>query len=59
MQDARQKKRYQLLQSSKTKTTNYTVQRRSMGSEYQAHMGGVDTWNYLNAPVQAPPHPRP
>jgi hypothetical protein len=44
--DARQKKRYQLLQSSKTKTINYTVQRPSIGSEYQAHVGEVGTWNY-------------
>ena len=53
--DARQKKRYQLLQSGKTKTINYTVQRPSMGSEYQAHMGEVDTWNYLRHQFKLPP----
>jgi hypothetical protein len=53
--DARQKKRYQLLQSGKTKAINYTAQRPSMGFEYQAHMGGVDTWNFLRHQFKLPP----
>jgi hypothetical protein len=53
--DARKKKRHQLLQSGKTKTINYTVQRPGMGSEYQEHMGQVDGWNYLRHQFNIPP----